>query len=209
MFRILDSRNRLRLSPSNGISNRAVSNFLLPRGGNTARIKSLVTIPPYVHVRALAYHDQSKRVEMRVKLIPTAELETRYRSICQAQPPSNRRGAQRAGTASATSCPLDLFSNQNCPRMCPDVQQVHACGSARVPRSTIAATPRASLAQSEWRDSHVRPLRLSRMECRDHHHHVRFLGFQDWETVRYELLTICYSIIALSVVSKETILETI
>lgn len=33
-------------------------------------------------------------------------LETRYRSICQGQPPRKRRGARRAGTASTTSCPL-------------------------------------------------------------------------------------------------------
>lgn len=82
-------------------------------------------------------------------------LETRYRSICQGQPPRKRRGARRAGTASTTSCPLFSSRIRTAPAgACQQLgQQVDA-------RSTIA---RASLAESEWRDSHVRPvpLRLS------------------------------------------------
>lgn len=66
-------KNRLQLSPSNGISNRVMSNFLLRRGEATLCIRSLVTtVPPYLRVRTLACHDRSKRVETRVKLISAA-----------------------------------------------------------------------------------------------------------------------------------------
>lgn len=116
------------------------------RGNTVYKItrNNRTTIPTCTYTRV------SRSIETRGNTSETylgSRLGTRYRSVCQGQPPRIRGEAQRAGTASTTSCLFDSQRNHRSIR--PRMQRA----STRVPRSRIGATLRASLAESEWTDS--------------------------------------------------------
>lgn len=136
---------------------------------STLCVKSLATIPPHVYTYVYTLARRSRRVEIRVKLIPTRRsgdtLPFNLPGTASKEPARSARSSSNSLHDIPSSRSL-LISNQKCPRrsMCPRCQQLSArrdrstrgCGSARVPR--------ASPAESEWTGSHVRPapLRLSR-----------------------------------------------